>query len=108
MILGAEIKTFRQCHAGDCRTFFEAGNYHGYLSQDGNTFFLYDEKNNSYKDFTRSELEAFINAVVKTTENIAPLNLFNEITASDTGKITTGLILLAALILGVLIINKKF
>lgn len=112
----SDIKFYTKTHNGDTRTFFTLNDrYSGYVSRDGQTYFVLDSNTNSYTDYSRAQLEQFIknfdSGNVYDITNVNPVKSVNDfvsnVTASDTGKITTGVILLGTLILGTIILTKK-
>jgi len=111
----SDLKIYNKTYNGDTRQFFDINSrYSGYISRDKQTYFVLDNQTNSYKDFSAAELDTFLqnldnSGITETINNITrtPADFINSLTTTDGGKVTTGLILLGALILGVVLINKK-
>lgn len=109
----ADLKIYTKTYNGDTREFFDINSrYSGYLSRDRSIYFVLDNVSNSYKDYSASELDAFLqNLSSGITETVtdftqAPANFFSNIMQTDGGKVSTGLLLLGALVIGIFIINK--
>lgn len=110
-----DLKIYTQTYNGDTRKFFTINDrYSGYISRDGALYFVLDKDTNSYKDYSANELDQFLQSlnssgIQQTFNDVikAPGNFMSNITTGDTGKIGAGVLLLGALAIGIILINKR-